>query len=204
MGRNSTGALTTAGIIRLELKHLLKTGYIQRGKAMTGGGLSWIINGEHKAGDITIDSFYTDEEKYIRLRYTITREPYDYKIYLKSKPSNLGKGEVLYFICPVSFKLCRVLYLAYNSTVFKSREAYVNRIYYPLQISSKLGVYLDRVNSLEKKIEEAEKGRSSYSYNGRITRRRERINTMEEARGQADYLSMTIGMPKRLRALIFP
>jgi hypothetical protein len=203
MGRNSTGIITTAEVKRLELSYLLKMGYICKGKAVTGARLSWIRRGEHPYGDITIDSLYTDQEKYLRLRYTITREdgtrePYDYKIYLNAKPSNLGRGEVLYFICPERLELCRVLYMAYSSPTFKSREAYSVKLYYPLQTSSQLSRFNDRFWSLERSLGKLQQGRPSYSYSGKVTRRRDRIERLQAKQDKADILRFTEGMPKSL------
>ena len=107
MGRWSTGAETCQGSKRIELSFLIKKGYLQKGRR-TQGSIEWTHNGRPN-GDIKIFCSYT-EEKFIRLVYKLTdhREGkeynYDYKIYLTSIPSNLGKGEVLYFICPETRK----------------------------------------------------------------------------------------------------
>lgn len=152
MGRVSTGAYITKGTVRIELSHLLREGYIRKGCHITGF-LSW-TNGS----SINIESKYTKDEQYLRLIYTITDRgesiySLDYKISLHIKPSNLGVGEVLYFVCPQSKKLCRVLYRAYGSHIWKSRKSYSKRIYYPLQISSKLSKYNDRYFEVEIELE---------------------------------------------------
>jgi len=48
----------------------------------------------------------------------------NYLFHFTAIPSNLGKGEVWYFVCPCTRKKCRILYLWGNSTVFAHRSAY--------------------------------------------------------------------------------
>ncbi len=141
MGRNST-ATTTAAVCKLELKLLLRDKMLQKDCHYTGS-LTW-TNGS----SCNFESKYHEEEKYVRLQYTLTelgsgkKLEYNYKIELITLPSNLGKGEVLYFVCPQTARPCRILYRAYDSHIYKSREAYTNRIYYPLQVSSKMSIQL--------------------------------------------------------------
>lgn len=110
MGRHSTGAITTGEAMRLELSFLLKKGFIQKGKHQFGT-LSWSND-----SSISFESCYTDEEAYIKLKYSSTNNytnevsKHNYKINLTSLHSNLGKGHVLYFICPQSGRFCRILY----------------------------------------------------------------------------------------------
>ena len=110
MGRRSTGALTTREAFRIELSYLLKNGYIQKGNHIIAT-LSW-TNGSW----IRIESKYTEEERYLRVKYTLTdsrdgkKHELDYKISLYAKPSNLGKGEVLYFVYPFTHRRCTILY----------------------------------------------------------------------------------------------
>ncbi len=156
MGRWSTGAITHKEALRLELSHLVKAGYLVKG-ATTRGHYRWYCNGR-ESSNIVLISRWTEEEKYIRLIYTTTdghgeKYDYDYKIDLVTVPSNLGKGEVLYFLCPVSWKRCRVLYCAYGYHKWKSREAYQNRIFYESQTQSKLNRANSKYWELKKKVE---------------------------------------------------
>jgi hypothetical protein len=69
--------------------------------------------------------------------YTLTKPSgeefkLDYKIQLTSIPSNLGRGEVLYFVCPTSGRRARILYRAYGSHYFKSRQAYRKEFIMPM------------------------------------------------------------------------
>lgn len=143
MGRISTGARTTSGCRRIELSYLLNEGYIQKG-AITNGQLIWTDD-----SSLGIQCFYTEKRQHIRLIYTITdrfsgkSQDMDYQVQITTVPSNLGKGEVLYLVCPDSGRRCRILYQAYGSSIYKCRKTYNNRIYYSTQISSKYDKYND-------------------------------------------------------------
>ena len=141
MGRYTTGAITTKEAIRIELSYLIKMGMIRKGFKLSTS-LSWNNN-----YSIQIETSYGIEvENYIRLIYILTdgegnKKNYDYKIRLVAIPSNLRKGEVLYFSCPITSNKCRVLYRCYGSTIWKSRDAYKNattidisKTAYPFQI----------------------------------------------------------------------
>ena len=114
MGRQTTGALTTREAIRIELSYLIKMGMIKKGLQLSTS-LSW--NNNHS---IRIETSYGIEaENYIRLIYILTdREGntrnYDYKIRIVTVASNLRRGEILYFLCPITFKKCRILYRSFS------------------------------------------------------------------------------------------
>ena len=159
MGRWSR-ATTTRQALRIELSSLLKKKLIVKG-SVTQASFSW-SNGS----SIGMVSNYDDDEIWIQLNYTLTDEDdvkhkYNYKIHLTTLPSNLGKGEVLYFVCPSSGKRCRILYKAYGYHKWKSRESYQNRIYYPLQTENdryysceaghRLGDRIDELRSRKKR-----------------------------------------------------
>lgn len=203
MGRDRTGAETTAGVKRIELSYLLRAGYLRKWE-IAPITLSWSDNWGNSGGSIGIEPHYTDEDAYIKLKYTIThrdtgeKQEFDYNIDLEERPSNLGRGSVLYFVCPETYKLCRILYQAYGSNIFKSRGAYNNRIYYPLQVSSKLGIYNDKYWELEKKLNKLQEGRASYQYKGRPTKKRIRINRLIDKQTEADRDRWIKGMGVRL------
>jgi hypothetical protein len=157
MGRDRTGAIFTSEARRLDLSFLIKKGFLQK-NAMTKGVINWSIRDE-PTGSMTILTNHTPDEKYIRLSYTATdynkvQTSFDYKIDLVEVDSNLGKGKVLYMVCPESGRRSRILYLAYGANKFKCREAYQNRLYFSTQKSSKLDLsntkYFEMVSKLEK------------------------------------------------------
>jgi hypothetical protein len=200
MGRKSTGATTCEECKRIELSYLLKKGYLRKGQT-TIGNLIWTNKDGFNVGEIQVKGHWGKDEKYIRLGYTFTdREgkahDYDYKIYLEAVPSNLGKGEVLYFLCPQSGKRCRVLYMAYGCPIWKAREAYTHRIYYNGQTSSKYDRPNDRYWVLERRLEKLHREKYlTYSYNGRPTKKALRLERMREKR---DYFDSIRWLPQYL------
>ncbi len=198
MGRNSTGALIIGEIHRIELSYLIKNNFIQKGCTISFT-LSW-TNGSN----ISIVSCYYPDDICLQLNYTLTdldgkKFKYDYKIYLVERPSNLGIGNVLYFVCPTSGNLCRILYRCYGSHIWKSRFAYRNRIYYSSQISSKLNYYNDRYWELDKTLKKLREKRRNYYYKNSKTKRFKRIEKLEKQQYRFDELRWTIGVPKRFR-----
>jgi hypothetical protein len=199
MGRDRTGT-TTKEALRIELSYLLKGGYFCKGKVFYGE-FKW-TNGS----SIGIQSNYTDEEQYIRLFYVHTdwrgeKTEYDYKIQITFVPSNLGKGKVPYFVCPVNGSRCRILYKAYGSPIWKSRGAYNHTIFYASQVSSKIYKYCDEYWRLDRQIKKIEEEtRNQTHYNGKPTRRFKRLERLREKQRRADFLRFTPAhMPKILR-----
>ena len=156
MGRNRTGAIFTSEARRLDLSFLIKKGFLKK-NATTQGVINWYIRNE-PTGSMSILINHTPNEKYIRVSYTVTdfygvKTNLDYKIDLVEVSSNLGRGKVLYMVCPESRKRCRILYLAYGAKKFKCREAYQNRLYFSTQKSSKLDLWNTKYFEMESKLE---------------------------------------------------
>lgn len=204
MGRWSTGAMTTRECRRIELKFLIRDGYFKKGY-YTRGVLSWT-----GGGSIIIICDLRKSSGYVQLLYSLTNskgesEEYDYKIYLEKVSSNLGKGDIYYFLCPISGKRCRILYQAYDSQYFKCRDAYRNRIYYPMQVSSKKSVYNDRYWELDRQLKQEYKRRHTETYNGLVTKRAIRIQRLELKQMDADRMrwslaAMPLSMQKFFRS----
>ena len=198
MGRASTGAVTTGEVTRLELSYLLRQGYLKKNGIMFGR-LGW-TNGS----SIQISSSIDDDEKYIRVSYSFREggdgEPIqkDYKIYLTSVPSNLGRGEVLYFVCPSSGRRARVLYMCYGSKIFKCRKAYSHRIYYQSQQSSKLNFHNDRYWKLDKELQKCRDRIRKATYQGNPTKLKRRIAYLQAKQDYHDYQRWMI-LPKSMQ-----
>jgi hypothetical protein len=200
MGRKSTGAYTTGECKRIELSYLLKEGYLVKGRR-TMATLSWT----NTSSEITILTCYKEDEKYIELIYTTTyrndgsTKKFRYKVYIQAVPSNLGKGEVLYFICPESGNKCRILYKAYLCDIWKSRTAYSHRIYYSLQQCSKLDRYNTKYWILDKKLYPPKRKRVNATYNGVKSRTAIRNEKMWDEYDRMERLRWSpLGIPKRL------
>ena len=195
MARRPTGAWTTQRSERIELSYLLKQGYVIKGK-ITSGVISW--TGGSK---ISITTAYTKSEKYIKLSYTIRdietakKTDFDYKIYFTEAPSNLGIGKVLYFTCPSSGKRCRILYKAYDSDIWKSRDSYQNRLYYDIQKGSKYDYNTTRYFAIQSELKELCQQQEKSHYRGRTTRLQQRILKLQIQSLKFDRLRMQI-VPK--------
>lgn len=179
MGRPSTAARTN-GCLKLDLNRLIKQKFIIQG-INTKGTITW-SNG---AG-IGFRSVLKDEQQYLQVYYQVTNKEtgevtkINSIIKLTTVPSNLGKGQVLYFLCPFSNKRCRVLYMAYGSHEFRARTAYKNRIYYISQISGKYDYWLDRWHTINDKLKELKKQPVKSHYKGKPTRLQQRIESLEK------------------------
>lgn len=198
MGRHSTGAVSTKEATRLELTFLIKAGLIEKGKSISCP-LSWSNNNK-----IGFKSTYSESELSIQLNYDHTsrglKQSLDYKIDLVTVPSNLGKGEVLYFVCPITGQRCRILYLCYGSPLFKSRKAYNNRIYYSDQLSSKLEKPNYIYWKLERKLERMDLKYHKPFYKGKPTRKEIKIRELKEKRDYYDKLRFSFDyLPSALK-----
>jgi hypothetical protein len=195
MPYRSQGIATAEGSKRIELSYLFKNGFIKKNFKGTGK-LKWTDNKGNYTGNIGIETKYTDEEKYLRLFYTITdnntkeKNKYDYKITIETIKSNLGRGAIPYFVCPQTYDRCRKLYMAYGSHIWKSRNAYRNRIYYSCQSCSKLFYATERYFKLEKIIEQLEKTRMKTTYRGIETKTFQRFKKLQDKKNYFDKVRL--------------
>lgn len=97
-----------------------------------GGNIQWSRNGQPD-GNIDIKVNTVEERPYLELDYKANGTPINYRVQLVTIPSNLGFGQIWYFLCPVTGKRCRKLYLATN--YFYHRTAC--RGMYDTQVQSK-------------------------------------------------------------------
>lgn len=200
MGRNSTGAFTTMECRKLNINWLFKNGYINQG-TIRQGQLSWTDE-----STAVFESCYTETEKWFRISYTITdrhgtKTDLDYKIQITTIPSNLGKGEIKYFVCPESGKRARILFMAYGNHKYAHRDWYLERhnlrLYYRTQQVSKTDYNNTRYFNLKKRIDELEtelnKKHRKRTYNGKPTKEHEKLQYLK--------LHQTMYDSKRLKIL---
>ena len=176
MGRPTTGKITINQADNLSLKHLTGSGALVKGKTVKGEiRFPSGIEGEFESAD-----------NYLSLRFSWGEQTID----LYSLPSNLGRGEVFYFVCPVTGKLCRTLYRAYGSQHFKHRDSYRIRLYYPLQLLGGRKRQNGRYWYYEEKVDSLYSGRNYLTFKGKPTKRAERIERTEQKLSQIDELRM--------------
>lgn len=200
MGRPYTGSATVYSSPRLELSRLRKARFFTPNAEVRG---QWTWSNGDAVGIVTN---WKDAEVFMELSYTWTHPTEGTKHEIRqrfdmvSKPSNLGRGHVLYFCCPYTFRLCRVLYRAYHARDFRSRWGFSYRLYYPAQVCGKL----DRWNQLYWDTERALDGmkgkRKPGTHLGRPTKRAMRRQRLWEVQGRAEQMRWSpTCMPKRLR-----
>jgi len=111
------------------------------------GTISWSINGKETAS-ISIQINTDAKQHYIILDYKYREKPINYKLFLKAQQSNLGKGYYYYFVCPVTGKQARKLYL--SGGYFLHRSAFKGCMYecqtqskYMRNLEKMYGAYFD-------------------------------------------------------------
>lgn len=175
MGRHYTGIDYTTTAPRLELSALLRAGYF-RDRATCSGAWSW-SNGER--AEVVTARTGPNAHMDVTTHLSDGGQVHE-RIYMHGVRSNLGRGWVLYFICPRTGKLCRILYRAYHSTKWRSREGFSYRLYYPQQAESGWGRYLTREGRLSAKLERLYTMRATSTCKGKPTRRALRIARLED------------------------
>lgn len=136
-------------VLQLKIAKLKSWGYLTPGK-LVNATLSWNRNGNHQAS-ISILINTKSEKPYIELNYKFNGEPRKYILYFTTIVSNLKKGLIWYFICPVTKKRCRILYLV--DGYFLHRDAFENCMY-ETQTRSKKIAALDKKYGLYFKSDE--------------------------------------------------
>lgn len=132
MSKPQTNPTLYNEVLQLSISNLKKWGYIVPERIISGT-VNWSRNG-NLTGSISIVVNNQSDQQYIELDYNYKNEPINYKISLMSLPSNLNRGEIWYFVCPITNKLCRKLYSICGH--FYHREAF-NGCMYETQTKSK-------------------------------------------------------------------
>ena len=155
------------------ISDLSRWGYVPYCKHLQSGSIEWSRNGKVNSS-ISI----TCKEKSIELSYSWRDEEIRYTISLESIRSNLGKGKVLYFVCPITKLRCRKLYLINGR--FSHRTAQ-GGAYYESQLRSKYMRFLDTHYKdyfiVDKLYSEIQKKHFKKTYKGRLTKRYVKLKT---------------------------
>ncbi|MGO4820947.1 MULTISPECIES: hypothetical protein [unclassified Flavobacterium] len=175
MGRYANYPTTVEDCLYLSIKKLKEWNYLNY-LGTKSGTISWTRNGQEHS-NISISVIKNDFDTFIVLNYKSNGEPRNYKVQIISKPSNLGKGEVFYFVCPTTKKHCRKLYL--HGGYFLHREAFKS-LMYSKQLESKknrgLFKILEACHISDEVFEERYKKYFKTHYNGNETKRFKRLN----------------------------
>ena len=158
-------AETVEELLAVSITALKRLGYI-RPAAYCCGVLEW-KQGEHVTARAGVAVDTRGEVPTVRFSYTCNGFPVDYTAPLRFTPSNLNRGGYYLFVCPVTGRACRKLYLVGGR--FVSRFAF--RALYDKQTKSRaervgLFGYLNAVNEFDRVTQQ--KGRKMY-YRDKIT-----------------------------------
>lgn len=169
MPRYSNFPTTIEDIKTISLTKLKQWNYLTKGTK--SGVISWSRN-DIVHSKISIEICINDFDSYLILDYKCNDKPINYKVRLITIPSNLGKGEIMYFVCPITGKYCRKLY--FNNSYFLHRKAFTGLIYQN-QIESKksrqLHKIFDRFYLSDEVYEQRFKKYFKTHYNGKPTKR---------------------------------
>lgn len=127
-------------VLQISITKLKELEYLKPNRIISGT-MTWSRNGNNE-GRILIKANTNCKQPYIELNYKYRNEPRNYKVQLVSVPSNLGKGNIWYFICPETNKLCRKIYSI--NGFFLHREAFKGCMY-ESQTQSKESKQLEKV-----------------------------------------------------------
>lgn len=112
------------------------------------------------------------ESLFIELKYSISGTELNYRIYFEFVPSNLGKGNIWYFLCPCTRTRCRKLY--FIGGYFCHRSAYKLGYYQTQTLGTKDKFLVRQFDKLQKANNAKSQLHSKHFkkyYNGRPTKR---------------------------------
>jgi len=170
MGRHSTIPDLYDDCKTVSVTALKCWGYLDTNNYKSGN-ITW-SRGDRETGNIWISVKMYEDSGTLTLNYTCDNEPVNYKVYIISKRSNLGRGLLWFFVCPHTGKHCRKLHLA--NKYFLHRSAFKGYLY-EVQTMSKTHrvltktLYKDLIN--EKYYEEIYSKHFKKYYNGKPTKR---------------------------------
>lgn len=171
-------------VLKINISKLKEWGYLKPG-VNSFGNLIWSRNGQ-ETGKISFRIDCDPDPQYIEFEYRYRDEPRKYKVHFTSLESNLGKGQVWYFVCPHTRKICRKLYCI--GGYFLHREAFRN-VYYESQTRSKRMRFIDKNFGSYFRLDNTKKELNAKYfkkfYNGRPTKRYKRL--MNELKTASDH-----------------
>jgi len=157
--------------LQINVSKLKEWGYLELGH-LKSGTITWSRNGNETSSISILVNTLDELHPSVELDYKYREESRNYKVPLVSVPSNLGKGVILYFLCPQTNKRCRKLYSV--GGYFLHREAF-NGCMYESQSHGKKDRYriktLDMYNRLDELHRQLYKKHFKRIYSGKPTKR---------------------------------
>jgi hypothetical protein len=170
MPRPSTYPITYEDCKSIEIKILKKNNYLQSNQ-INKCIIRWYIN-EETTGRLQVIVNTMTDKPYVVLNYKLNEQSIQYKVQLVNERSNLGLGEIWYFICPFTNKRCKKLYLL--NKYFSHRNRFKG-VFYEKQLLSKsnrksLGIFR-KIDQIKDAIEETKSKNFRRYYNKIKTKR---------------------------------
>jgi hypothetical protein len=171
---------TTETTPRLSISYLQKHGVIKKGYAG-----SWV----YRFNDLEFN-IYSYNAEYIELKYQWGETTVTQKIHITYKPSNLKQGAVMFFVCPGTNGICKIIYQPQGNVLgFYSRPYFNNQLYYTsqtLNYKTKATYKAERLSGI---IEAVITDRNQTHYKGIETKRYKRLvklsNQYEKANAES-------------------
>lgn len=158
----------------LSISDLLRWGYLEA-KSYCQGTINWTRQGK-QTGNILITANIQAAVPYVELDYMFNDKAIRYEVLLTTTPSNIGKGIYWFFICPLTGKRCRKLFLIggffYNRSAFKG--CYYEKQTYSLA-KRRMNQSFEKLFGTEKLYEELFRKHFKTTYAGKATKRYKRI-----------------------------
>lgn len=153
------------------ISDLIRLGYLDTDSSVDSGTLS-CTRGYNVYSQANISVNIQADKPFISIEYWIGAKRIKYNVGLFSKTSNIGRGVVWFFICPVTGKRCRKLYLINN--YFVHRAAFSGCIYTNQSYSHTRRRYygqMEKLRRIEKITSCMNKPYFKHEYKGKTTKR---------------------------------
>jgi hypothetical protein len=208
MGRKSKGVSKINDAYCIEYVQVAKLGLIHKQPYPVEKNIEWRTEIEYEA--VTIEGTYnaTINQNQLKLSYIAFGADgipihLENIIVIEEISSNLGNGKVGYFLCPITRKRCRKLYKTEKSNNWQCREAFAERLYYPLQLCSKLDIYTARYKAYNLWIKKYEERKIVTKNKGVATKRQVLIRKLNEKKNVSrDLLESPLSYRLSIRKLM--
>jgi hypothetical protein len=175
--------------LQINIQTLKKLGYFEKDQHK-GGLLTWSAGG-NVTGEITFRVDTRFEPYQMTLEYNFKKELRCYSVSIAKLPSNLGKGEVLFFVCPKTGRLCRKLFSI--GGYFYHRNAFKGAMYESQTQSKKMRFFEKRFGALCDKdqiYKQVFKKHLKKTYRGKPTKKYLKLKALLDKIENSNYLEL--------------
>ncbi|MFO0468779.1 MAG: hypothetical protein ACK5ZX_05685 [Bacteroidota bacterium] len=177
MGRKCNYPVLFEDLKKLRISEFRKWGYLKAG-AKKNGVITWYRQGIC-TGSISVYVDTSTDTPFTEFQYSLNGTFFDTRIYFELQKSNLGRGEIWYFVCPYTGLKCRILYL-YNGC-FVGRKAIRTGFYEAQVFNKKFRQFNTEYSSyfnLEKYYEAVHSKHFKRTYKGKFTRKFRKLRAL--------------------------